>query len=86
MATKKSRKTFVRPTYRQHPETVLQSDIKARLALGSPFFDYLTEIRLDDIEAAGEYERGVREGMRRLARHLQDISLSEQIEGGVKDV
>ena len=81
MAEKKPRKKFIRPTYKQAPESVLQADIKARLQLGSPFFDYLSEIRLDDIEADGEYERGIREGMRRLARFLQDIALSEQVEG-----
>jgi hypothetical protein len=76
----------IRPTYRAHTDESIQGDIRARLQAGCPFFDWLTEIRLDDIaissEGATEFDRGVAEGMRRLARQIQEFALSDQNEGG----
>ena len=76
------KKKVFRPTYRVHDEKTIQADIQARCPMGSPFFDYLTEIRLDDLSfGQSEFDRGVAEGMRRLARQIQDFVMAEQIEG-----
>lgn len=42
---------------------------------GTPFWDYLSEIRQDDIDGRTDREAWIAEGMRRLARNLQEISL-----------
>jgi hypothetical protein len=74
MAVKKK----IRPTYAQRSDAIIQSDIRGRVVQGSPFFDWLTEIRLDDVPALNtEFERGICEGMRRLARQIQDFVLTE---------
>ena len=57
-------------------EATINADIRARCPIGSPFFNWLTEIRLDDVSFIDE--PGIAEGMRRLARMIQDIVLAEQ--------
>lgn len=81
MATK--RKLKPRPTYRQHAEATIQATIKAAIPPGGVFFDYLTDIRLEPVVGATEYERGRAEGVREFAAQLQDVALSEtpQAEG-----
>lgn len=39
------------------------------------FFAYLTAVRLTDVSGSTEYDRGTVEGMRALAKELQDIVL-----------
>lgn len=76
------RKKIVRPTYRSHSDQVIQSDVRSRCPVGSPFFDWLTEIRLEDKpETASDKEFYLAEGMRRLARQIQDFVLADQVEG-----
>ncbi len=76
------RRRRIRPSYAQHSDATIQADIQARCPQGSPFFDWLTEIRLDEIPVggSGEFERGVFEGMRRLARMIQDYVMAQEVE------
>lgn len=70
----------VQPSVVVLSEDTINADVKARVPMGSPFFNWLTEIRLDDVAtSSSEFDRGVAEGMRRLARQIQDIVLSEQL-------
>lgn len=75
---KPKRRRGVRPTYKLLSDRVIQSDVAARCPVGSPFFDWLTEIRLDTIEENTDFGRGLREGMRRLAQQIQDYVLADQ--------
>lgn len=73
---------IIQPSVVVLSEETINADVKARVPMGSPFFNWLTEIRLDDVALnSNEFDRGVAEGMRRLARQIQDIVLSEQVGG-----
>lgn len=60
-------------------DATIQKDIQSRCPVGSPFFKYLCEIRFDDIPTqTSEFERGVAEGMRKLAKVIIDMVMQDQ--------
>ena len=48
------------------------------------FFSMLTRIRMDSVQGASEFERGVAEGIRTLAAELQDRARAKKTELTVK--
>jgi hypothetical protein len=76
------RKLKPRPTYRQHSEAVVLATVKQSIPRGGVFFDFLTDIRLEPVIAATEYDRGRAEGVREFAAQLQDMALSDEVAEG----
>lgn len=71
------RKVRPRPTYRQHSEAVVLATVKQSIPRGGVIFDFLTDIRLEPVTAATEYDRGRQEGVRELAAQIQDMVLGD---------
>lgn len=65
----------------EYSEAVVHADIQGKIAPGCPLDYYLSQIRGEDVDGATEYQRGLAEGMRRLARQLQDIAAGNIKEG-----
>jgi len=63
----------IRPTFRSHTEEQYREAIRAAMPEGSILFDYFCEIRYEDVEGQNEWQRGLAEGMRRLAQNLLDV-------------
>jgi len=61
---------------------VVLATIKQAIPRGGVFCDYLTDIRLEPVIGATEYDRGRAEGVREFAAQLQDIALSDEVTKG----
>ena len=63
----------IRPAFRAHTEEQYREAIRSAMPEGSILFDYFCEIRYEDVEGINEWQRGLAEGMRRLAANLLDV-------------
>jgi flagellar motor switch protein FliG len=78
------RKTIRRISYRQHSDEQIRAAIKAACPEGSIFHDFLQTVCLELVDAATEFERGIREGKRRLAGEILTIAITPDQEISVE--
>lgn len=73
---KKPRPVLERNDY---SEAAIHADIKVKVGNASPLRQYLTQVQQEDVFGSNEFDRGLVEGMRRLARQLMDIADSTEV-------
>jgi hypothetical protein len=74
-----------RPTFRSHTEEQYREAIRAAMPEGSILFDYFCQIKYDDIDGQNEWQRGLAEGMRRLAGNLLETVMEKPHEVEAED-